>query len=100
MIDVGNDREFGFLWKPPSRELEAVFVPLLTADLPAEPRRQAIQLASFFRLPGETRNAAIQTALLDRLSDPDEGVRAAQRAGWSRRSWTWPEPRTTPSGCD
>ena len=26
MIDVGNDREFGFLWTPPSQDLEAVFV--------------------------------------------------------------------------
>ena len=79
MIDVGNDREFGFLWTPPSHDLEAVFVPLLTASLPAGPRRQAIQLASFFRLPGETRNPAIQRALLEGLGDPDEGVRTAAR---------------------
>ncbi len=80
MIDVGNDREFGFLSKPSTAELEATFVPLLEVDLPAEPRRQAIQLASFLRLPAETRNASIQMALLKRLSDPDEGVRKAAGA--------------------
>ena len=36
MIDVGNDREFGFLHEPGLQELEAVFIPLLSADLPAE----------------------------------------------------------------
>src|SRR5262249_52656014 len=42
MIDVGNDREFGFLWEPAVKDLESAFVPLLTADLPAGPRRQAV----------------------------------------------------------
>jgi HEAT repeat protein len=79
MIDVGNDREFGFLWKPSLDELETAFVPLLQAELPAESRRQAIQLSSFFRIPGETRNTAIQIAILKRLSDPDEAVRAIAR---------------------
>ncbi len=80
MIDVGNDREFGFLSKPSLDELEAALVPLLQADLPTEPRRQAIQLASFFKLPGESGNPAIQAAILNRLHDPDEGVRATARA--------------------
>ena len=70
MIDVGNDREFGFLYQPDLSALEAAFSRLLTADLPAKARRQAIQLAGFFKLPGRTRSAAIQIALLRRLSDP------------------------------
>ncbi len=79
MIDVGNDREFGFLSRRSVEELEAVFVPLLSAELPASSRRHAIQLASFFRIPGESRDPAIQHALLDRLGDPDESVRSAAR---------------------
>jgi hypothetical protein len=79
MIYVGNDREFGFLHESKLEELEASFTPLLAATLPAEPRRQALQLAAFFGLPGRTRSASIQTALLRRLSDPDTAVRAAAR---------------------
>jgi cellulose synthase operon protein C len=80
MIDVGNDREFGFIYQPGLSALEATFSSLLTADLPAKARRQAIQLAGFFKLPGRTQSSAIQVALLRRLSDPDPLVRAAARA--------------------
>ncbi len=77
MIDVGNDREFGFLYRPDLSALETAFTPLLTADLSARSRKQAILLAGFFQLPGRTRSPAIQTALLQRLSDSDPEVRAA-----------------------
>ncbi len=80
MIDVGNDREFGFLYEPKLEELDATFIPLLAAELPAVSRRQAIQLASFFRIPAQTRNGGFQTAMLRHLRDPDESVRAAARA--------------------
>ncbi len=79
MIDVGNDREFGFLHEPGLQELEAAFIPLLGADLPAEPRRQAIQLASFFHVPAQSRRPETQKLLLRRLRDPDESVRAVAR---------------------
>jgi hypothetical protein len=80
MIDVGNDREFGFLYEPGLADLEKTFAPLLEGELPPQSRRQALQLASFFRLTGRTRNPAIQLAVLRRLSDPDAGVRSAARA--------------------
>jgi hypothetical protein len=80
MIDVGNDREFGFLSEPKLEELEAAFTPLLAAELPAEPRRQAVQLAAFFQVPERSRGASIQRALLRRLGDSDPGVREAARA--------------------
>src|SRR5205823_3269642 len=80
MIDVGNDREFGFLSEPKLADLEAAFTPLLTADLPEESRRQAMQLAGFFQVPGQTRSASIQKALLGRLRDPDTSVRTVARA--------------------
>ena len=86
MIDVGNDREFGFLHEPKLEELEAAFAPLLMAELPSESRRQAIQLASFFRLPSQTRSLAIQKALLSRLRDPDERVASRGADGRCRRA--------------
>ncbi len=80
MIDVGNDREFGFLYHPSLAELEKAFSPLLEADLPAPSRRRALELASFFRLTSGTENPAIQIAILRGLSDSDPGVRAAARS--------------------
>jgi HEAT repeat protein len=80
MIDVGNDREFGFLHQVSLAELESVFLPLLQSELPAQSRRRALDLASFFRLTSGTEKPEIQTAILHRLSDPDAGVRAAARS--------------------
>jgi HEAT repeat protein len=80
MIDVGNDREFGFLYQPDLSSLESTFSRLLTADLPPKPRRQAVQLAAFFKVAGRSHSAAIQTALLRRVSDAEPSVRAAVRS--------------------
>jgi HEAT repeat protein len=80
MIDVGNDREFGFLYQPPLEILEKTLSRLLSADLPADARRRSLQLAAFFRLPERTRNESIQAIVLRRLSDPDSEVRAAARS--------------------
>jgi hypothetical protein len=80
MLDVGNDREFGFLYEPPLEVLERTFTKLLAADLPAEPRRQAIQLCSFFKLAARTSDPAIQSRLLAALHDSDAGVREAARS--------------------
>lgn len=79
-IDVGNDREFGFLYRPPLVEREAAFRPLLGADLPPVARRQAVQLAAFFNLPEETRDPAIRGALERWARDADPGVRNAALA--------------------
>ena len=79
MIDVGNDREFGFLYEPPLDVLERTFTALLAANLPPEPRRQAIQLCSFFKVPERTSSVAIQARLLAALADSDASVRAAAR---------------------
>ncbi len=80
MIDVGNDREFGFLYEPGLDVLESTFAPLMKADLPARSRQQVLQLASFFRLPARTQKSSIQAVFLRRLLDPDPGVRASARA--------------------
>jgi HEAT repeat protein len=80
MIDVGNDREFGFLYHPSITQLESVFSPLLQADLPARWRKRALELASFFRITSATEKPEIQMAILRRLGDPDAGVRAATRS--------------------
>jgi cellulose synthase operon protein C len=79
MIDVGNDREFGFVYQPELSAVEATFARLLTADLPATARRQTLQLASFFKLPGRTHNPSIQTAMLRQLLDTRPDVREAAK---------------------
>jgi hypothetical protein len=76
MIDVGNDREFGFLYHPSLTELERALGPLIAAELPPHSRQRALELASFFRVTSDTENVAIQNAILRRLRDPDAGVRA------------------------
>ena len=59
MLDVGNDREFGFLYEPPLEKLEKVFAALFDAKLPEKARSQAIQLCHFFKVPDRTRDATI-----------------------------------------
>ncbi len=90
-IDVGNDREFGFLYRPPLVEREATFRPLLNAELPPTARRQAVQLAAFFNLPEETRDPAIRSALERRTHDIDPGARAAARAALEKPIEKTPE---------
>ncbi len=80
MIDVGNDREFGFLFEPERKLLESVFIRLLRADLPPKPRKQALELAAFFKILEHSESAAVQMAALERLSDADPEVREAARA--------------------
>jgi hypothetical protein len=92
MIDVGNDREFGFLSKPSTSELEAAFIPLLQAGLPAGSRSQAVQLAAFFRLPDEASNLAFQRAFTRRLNDPEESVRLAARKALDNHALIRPQP--------
>jgi HEAT repeat protein len=77
MIDVGNDREFGFLYEPPLDVLERTFRSLLTFDMPADSRRDVIRLCSFFKLTARTKDATIQSQLLRALGDADAGVREA-----------------------
>jgi hypothetical protein len=80
MLDVGNDREFGFLYEPPLEMLERSFAALLTAELRPFPRKQAIELSSFFKVPARTRDKTIQTRFISLLADTDLGVRAAAQA--------------------
>ena len=79
MIDVGNDREFGFLVEPDLAVLDRTFAALLNSDSTPDVRRRAIQLASFFRVPDRSTDASIQAALLRGLTDPDPSVRDAAR---------------------
>ena len=85
MIDIGNDREFGFLYQPPANLLDRVFHALMSAsDLSPNARMGAIRLAGFFEVAGRTTDPSIQTAILTGLLDPDPSVRAAARSVVSR----------------
>jgi hypothetical protein len=79
MLDVGNDREFGFLYEPPAEVLDRTFAAVFSGETSSDVRRQAIQLASFFDLPTRTSQPTIQRVLLRSLDDPDPGAREAAR---------------------
>ncbi len=80
MIDVGNDREFGFLHEPPADVLDRTFAALLASPATPEVRRGTIRLAGFFQVPGRSADPSIQASLLRGLADPDPGVRDAARS--------------------
>ena len=80
MIDVGNDREFGFLYDPPTDVLDRTFAALFGSAASPEFRRRSIRLAGFFLVPGRSADPAIQAALIRGLADPDPGVREAAEA--------------------
>ncbi|HEU5117563.1 MAG TPA: HEAT repeat domain-containing protein, partial [Isosphaeraceae bacterium] len=73
-IDVGNDREFGFLSEPPQRLLEDTFSSVFQRETRPIPLTQALTLAEFFRVPGRTSRREISTALIVALSSPEESV--------------------------
>jgi HEAT repeat protein len=79
MIDVGNDREFGFLHDPSASVLERTFRSLLSEETQPELRRKAILLASFFLLPERSTDPALRALILDAMNDDDPEVAAAAR---------------------
>ncbi|MBI2435011.1 MAG: discoidin domain-containing protein, partial [Candidatus Hydrogenedentes bacterium] len=79
MIDVGNDREFSFMYVPELPLLESTVGAVMKNELRAAQRRRGIQLASFFELPGQSRDLSLKLALLREMDDPDEAVRSAAR---------------------
>jgi HEAT repeat protein len=63
MIDVGNDREFGFLHDPGTPALERAFVPLFQSDLSPPAYLDALKLAAFFDLPARATSPVLVSAL-------------------------------------
>jgi cellulose synthase operon protein C len=80
MIDVGNDREFGFLYHPERQALDSVFARLFKMQLPARARAQALNLAAFFGVLERSEDAGLQMAVLEMLADRDPQVREAAQA--------------------
>jgi HEAT repeat protein len=79
MLDVGNDREFGFVYEPSRSVLDRTFAALLADGATPETRRRSIQLATFFQVSSRTVDPTIPLAILRSLSDPDPTVRQASR---------------------
>ena len=99
MIDVGNDREFGFLYQP---SLECARI----GFQPAFGRRSARQGAAashpargFFKLPGRTESAAIQIALLRRLSTAIPEFARPRGPSWPTSLRSRGASKTIPSAC-
>jgi HEAT repeat protein len=80
MLDVGNDREFGFLYEPPTDLLDRTFAAVFAAESTPEARARAIRLSRFFQVPSRSTRPAFQVALLQGMTDPDPRVRDAARA--------------------
>ena len=82
MIDVGNDREFGFLYQPERPALESVFSRLFDAPSCRAELAQAKPPARrrFSRCWSSRKAPSLQMAVLQRLSDRDPEVREAARA--------------------
>ncbi|NUM53564.1 MAG: discoidin domain-containing protein [Candidatus Hydrogenedentes bacterium] len=79
MIDVGNDREFSFMFTPAQSYLdETLGKTLLTETRPAQQSR-AIQLATFFEMPQQGTSAPFQLALLSATQADDATLRATAR---------------------
>jgi hypothetical protein len=77
MIDVGNDREFDFLYTPPQDRLDRTFLAVFEHEAVPAVRQTALRLADFFHLPAVSTDPRIQRVLLEGLRDPDPSVRAA-----------------------
>ena len=80
MIDVGNDREFGFLYQPDLGALETTFTRLLTAESAAggaAAKPAARRLLPAARSGPETPRS--RWPCCERLTDPDTEVREAAR---------------------
>jgi HEAT repeat protein len=77
MIDVGNDREFGFLYTPPQGLLDQAFLAIFDHETDPALRRTALHLADFFLLPAQSADRRIQQTFLLSLAEPDASTRAA-----------------------
>jgi hypothetical protein len=79
MIDVGNDREFSFMFTPEQSYLDATLGNLIdTEDRPAQLRR-GFQLASFFEMPNHSPSRDLQLTLLNGMFAEEPELRTTAR---------------------
>ena len=76
MIDVGNDREFSFLYTPDESLLERTIGVLVASATNPHLRQRSIELASFFEMPRVSQSEGLQTAFLDATFSDNPGLRA------------------------
>jgi hypothetical protein len=79
MIDVGNDREFSFIFEPSQGFLVETLGKVIETETRPAQQRRGFQLASFFEMPGRTESASIQTRLLVAAFADDAELRATAR---------------------
>ncbi|MDZ4861369.1 MAG: discoidin domain-containing protein, partial [Candidatus Hydrogenedentes bacterium] len=79
MIDVGNDREFSFMFTPEQSYLESTLGKVLETDPRPAQQSRAIQLATFFEMPQQSSDAAFQGAVLSATLADDTTLRATAR---------------------
>ncbi|MCC6699278.1 MAG: discoidin domain-containing protein [Candidatus Hydrogenedentes bacterium] len=79
MIDVGNDREFSFMFLPDMTYLDATLGKLIDTESRAAQKRRGLQLASFFEMPGQSNSTSLQTTLLASMYAEDSALRETAR---------------------
>jgi len=78
-IDVGNDREFSFMYEPDEDLLLGTIGALIQDEPRPAQRRRGIQLSSFFRMPVHIAEPALTSALLENMRADDEALRDTAR---------------------
>ncbi|GMW00891.1 MAG: hypothetical protein AMXMBFR84_20280 [Candidatus Hydrogenedentota bacterium] len=91
MIDVGNDREFSFLYQPDADLLARSIGNTVKTETRAKQRQRGIQLASFFEMPQHTADTALQLTLLDNMTAEEPELREAAYTAVSR-DWVVSNP--------
>jgi len=79
MIDVGNDREFSFMFTPEQPYLQATLGKVLETETRPAQQGRAIQLATFFEMPQRGEAASFQLALLNAAQASDTSLQTTAR---------------------
>jgi HEAT repeat protein len=97
MIDVGNDREFGFLAEPDLPLLERALLPAIQPGSPLNPaaRAQALRLAAFFKLPARSTRHELADGVLAALGS-DQPPILREAAAVAAQNLRLPDPLATP----
>ena len=75
MIDVGNDREFSFMYEPEISLLDSTIGEVVKNETRPAQKRRGVQLASFFEMPAKSEDPGLQQALLAAIASEDPALR-------------------------
>ncbi len=79
MIDVGNDREFSFMFTPTQQYLDDTIGKVFLTELRPAQQSRAMQLATFFEIPQQGTAEPFQLAVLSATQAEDATLRSTAR---------------------